>query len=64
MEAIKGANVRHQACTFFLVNFPDCSVALVGVLVDLGVGHTAILKPGVQLSKVFELWPRGEEPTT
>ena len=62
VEAIEGADIRHQAGSFLLEHLPSCSIPELGVRVGLSPGNAPVFKPSVQFGIAFKLRSRHEEP--
>jgi len=63
VEAIEGADIRHQAGAFLLEHLPSCPIPEFGVRVGLGPGNAPVFKPSVEFGIAFELRSRDEEPS-
>ena len=63
MEAIKRADVWHQAGALGLEHFPDCLVSKLLMWMGLGPCQATVLKPCVKIGITLETRSRHEEPS-
>ena len=62
MKTVELARIRHKAGSLSFERLPDCLIFELRVLVRLGIGHTLVQKPCIQLVVSLETQTGCEEP--